>query len=718
MNTIYRLVLISCCFLIVMGFVADAYDPEYDCNSDGEIECTDLFGNSTRWVNGQENEMDEEGLLDMMKSWHTTGDPQATATPTATPGSGEERVVNIPELFPVNLEGTSFPTGEAHIPIQLSEVNGLKKAELWFPAFFQSDHYSVIVGDPTLTGLTAGFSMISEVTFSQGFEYSYRYVIIESDEAITESGAGDLFSLMVSVYPLGEGPYSPEVVDFGFTPDHSDLRGSSNIALAHRTEDGSLQVNPPGAGETYTPTPTSGEPTVTPTPTLTGQPTHTPSPTETQGVPTPTYTQGLATETPTLTQTPSGAGDRLQIMVCEPQEIAGNSIYVYVDVLDGEGHIVNPGVEGGGEPRQVTLTVDGSASFPENQGAQNYTTMLEDPDGLRVTIDNLVAEKVTVTAGAPGGLGDAEPVELEWIEGGKISGAVQVWDNDAAAFRAANMGEVMISVYIPNATTSLSSTMTQFTGNYEVGAFIPGTYDVSFTPQSFGLFSSSTDLQPVCVTGVVVTAGETTENVDAELPERVGHRIYGTITADDGATLVSGMVTLNPADSGHCGTMIYMEQAVVSGNNLIYDITNIPDGEYFISGSAFAASEEHYSSGQTESVTVSGQDLQKDLEVLNLPMFNVHLISPLHYARTPNPPTFEWSIPEEAPEMVYMLTVYDRCGIAWQQSDIEGTSVEYGGETLQKNHIYQWFVVGFATDGSASAMYLIAEYAESHFVVE
>jgi len=692
----------------VFGAQAGEYDPSMDLNQDGCIDGSDLFEGSSQWSGQQTAGFTDDDLLDLFRCWHTSGQVG-------------DLTVSLPERFVVELTGPGGVMGEVNVPVRLNEVNGLTRAELWFPLNPENSSYSIVVGDPNLTALTGSFTLISDAT-SPDYVNFYRYVIIESDTPLSESGPGDLFSLHVLVTALVPAPHPEDVeVAFGFVPGYSDLQGPGGATLAHTTQDGSLLINPSGgpvptSTPTPTITPTPGEPTSTPTPTDTGQPTATPTPTETIGGDTPT---------PTQTQIPSGDASQLQIVFCQQEEFVGNMLTVRVDQLDSEGHIVNPGVEGGDQERQVTVSVNGSATLPSAMSGQNWTTTLDKPGGLVVQIEDTVAEDVTVTASAPG-LTNADPVIVSFIEGGNIAGQVQVYDAAQGGLRAAGMGEVFVYVYVPGATDTTTAMITSFDGSYITPYIAAGTYDVSFKPNPYfqDIFHPMADplkIQTACVSGVIVKTGETTPQ-NADLPERTGARVFGTVTAKDGIPLVTGTVELWSKNLSPCNSLIQLGvYASVQGNVLAYEFPDIPPDTYYLITNATGNNDKAYTSLDDNTIVVETTDVEKNLEVIQQDIYPITFITPVNYERAVNPPTFEWSVPAEVPAMQYYITLSNRCEGIWKKEGVTQTQVQYDGPALQKNEIYSWGVTGVNNDGSAMATWHFPTSPgdpDNHFIVE
>jgi hypothetical protein len=686
------------CFIpiacLVAAFAFGGYDPWLDLNHDGIIDRLDLFEGGNHWQDG----VGATDLLALMRAWH--GEEQTG-----------DRILSLPEQFPVPLEdfGEGFFMGTVSIPVQLSEVNGLTEMEIWLPMSLDMGEsgYSAFMAGGDLTALTAGFELISDLNVVD--EVVYDVFKISSVDPITESGAGDLLTLQVTVSgqaPLAEDFISPLV--FAYVR----LLGVDGVEIPYSVQNGSILVNPSGQSEaTFTPTRTVAPPSATPTRTPTGGSTRTP---------TPTRTKGPATATDTPTQTPNlGAADSLQIVACEPQEYAGNMLNIYVDQIDAEGHIVNPGVEGGDAPRAITVTVNGSATI--GGIGQNRTFDADDLDeeGLKVSIGDKTPQEVTVTAGAPGVVA-AEPFVVEFLPGGNISGTVEISDGQGG-FRPANMMEVSVAVHIPGATDEVTGTMTQMgippnpSGYYETQYFAPGTYDVSFEPLPYG--APVVPFQPLCIQGVEVIAGETT-TLNAQLSERTGPRVFGSLTTNDGETLAWATVTLSPSEGSLCGLAFYVAQGELQGDLMTYEFTAVPAGSYRIVPNASRADDVMYT-GAPATVDVGDQDVEQDLELRPFPVYSILLVSPVDYARVANPPTLVWSPEDGAPEMIYRVSVMDRCNQEiWVKTDVRATQVKYGGPAIQRNNIYSWFVTGIATDGSSSGISQIAGTYTDAFLVE
>ncbi len=665
------------------------YDPRFDLNDppDGVIDYLDLMLFIAHWGARQEGTVTPTATATPTPTFTPTATPTTpsggTQTPTPTPTPTP--VLSMPLQVPVPLEdvGGGFFMGSAQVPVHLSDVTGLASAELKVPAVITDNpDYMVSVGSVDLTELTNSFSLVYDTTGP--IPDIYTLIEMSSEQPLTGPGEGDLVILTVSVIPQSTTYPVGVEIPFEFRPQGTILRNGGGALIPHAAVNGSLLINPDGV---VTPTPTdtplpgtdTDTPTPTPTPSASESPTDTPTPTPT-GVP--------------------GVAAGVRIVLCATQEYVGNPLKVIVDLIDAQGRIVNPGVQGGAAPRQVTVSVNAGAKF-SNQ-TQSQTATLDDADGLSLNVFDNTAEIFTISAGSDG-LTDAVPQEAEFLPGGTISGTVRIWNGQE--FVAPTMLQtVWVDVMIAGSTQTVASSLVHFdgTGYYQTSAMAAGTYDLTVWP--FGTFNPPLAVQALL--DVVVTEGQDTGNQNADLPARTGTRVFGVIHTNASDPLIGGYVQLSPTGGLVAGTMVYTANVTSASGavaHLPYEVPAVPAGNYLATVFAQGGGEDEYANGQAIPVTVpDALEHQADLTVV--PTVNLAAIAPLNYARVAAPPTFQWSVPPGASGLKLTLTVINRCNrMVHQMSGITGTQVQYDGPALSNQGMYYWSLGGAREDGSLIA---------------
>jgi len=689
---------LSLCLFLALPFPALAYDPNLDSDGNGWIDQTDLLYFIQHWHTGQEG-------LETATPTPTEG--AETPTPTDTPEEGQAPVLSLPELFPVEMSevtpDSDFYLGEATFPVTLSNVEGLVRAEILFPFPVDSgSDYQVALSSAALPTLVEGWTL-TDTQIMDGFDLIATGWVLEQPEGTPLAGTGnpeDILMVTVSV-SLSGALVQDTVVPLVFHT--TSLQGTGGQAIAHTTVSGSLLIAP------------SGEPVATSTPTETqdGGATATPTPTE-----------GGVTHTPTPTSTYSGSAVALQLSACRLQEYAGNQISVVVDQLDSGNHIANPGVEGGDAERTIQLTLTGSGQFVSGGGKTTSGT-LDDPEGLDVVLTGTAPGTVTVNASASG-LADAAPLEIEFLNGGRIGGLIQAPDPVGGGLKPATMQDVLVRVYIPGTTETVAIAYPSFQGDGQyltkfIGA---GTYDVSVEPSPLFIgLPGAAPLGAICLSGIVVVAGQTTENVDANLEERSGGaRVFGTVTAGEGGPIVGGFVTLAPSNGLACGAPSYTASLAEDQGAFGYELPNIPGGKYSLSVTAYGSDQQSLFGNRTPvSVNVPGSgEIQKDVEVFPIFTLKLNLVAPVNYERAAAQPTFQWTlVGASGTPLGYVVSVTDRCGeLLWKSVSLSGTSAKYGGPALRRNTIYDWTVFGISLDGGTTAIPDFSQDIIGMFIVE
>ena len=474
-----------------------------------------------------------------------------------------------------------------------------------------------------------------------------------------------------------------------------------------------------------------------------------------------TLTPGEGTE-PTPPPQDTAAG--LRLTVCDPvSPISVQSEFdfmytggmnVIVDLIDANGRIVNPGTEGGAAERTVTVSVTGSAQF--EYGAQSMNVQVDSPDGGMITLYDSTAEEVTISASTPG-LTDAAPVNVQFIPAGSISGLIQVWDGEE--FTAPLFTTVDATVYVAGTMELVFDVqfIMDTSGEYTITGLASGTYDIQFKPMEpmdfpdipdipdfpdipdiSDLFGNSTMsdedtiyLQTVCVPGISVTAPGDTPNVNVDLgPRENGAHVYGSLVREDGEPVdfIYATVVLYSQDAQTgCEQMEWIESIISFGDDLSdeedpyslsYELNQIPAGTYLVRCTALSG-ETQFANGAGELITLApGED--KEVNLIMKAAISMTLESPVDYPRISPPFSFVWSVPEDAPAMIYDVYLTDRCGVEiWSQTDITGTEAAYTGPALSNQTIYSWYVLSRTEDEENTGGVLNFGYsAAPEFLVE
>lgn len=446
--------------------------------------------------------------------------------------------------------------------------------------------------------------------------------------------------------------------------------------------------------------------------TPTGSPTPVPGSTPT---PKPTPTPFIWLPTPTNTPASNGAATGLRLTACYPY---GGSPYgginVFVDLIDAQGRIVNPGTEGGDAPLTATVSVTGSAGFSLGTLDRKQVTevLINNPFGANVTLYDQLAESVIVSATAAN-LRPAAPVSVEFFQTGLIQGKLRVWDGEkyiepSVAFT--------LDVDTYNAETDHYFPAYFFynkrDGTYNVGGLAPGTYSIRFNPKENLQIPIQGDplgetLEWKCFDNVVVEARKIT-TLDVDLgPRKPGGRIDGTLVRSDGKPVRSSTVNLFPANyiigqpPTYCDAKYFSEtiyNATADPDFVAkFEFKNVPPGTYVILASDIdydlqAQEAIFFHNGSGDAVNVSMGQTTEVVVTLD-PGGAITPLSPVNYDRVNGTPLFTWSVKGDAAWPNLRINVWDRCGqTVWNQI-VNGTQVPYGGSALSNQNLYLWYVL-------------------------
>jgi hypothetical protein len=690
--TVFALVLAAA---VLIALPARTYDPNLDHDNN-------------QWI-------DENDLLYFMQHWHTGTGPVetetpsvSTATPTPTPTATEaaaetptftptstptqtqssgNNILSMPTLIPVEMTDTGLGSysGEVSVPVKLSNVAGLTQADILFTIPLADDpDYIINTSGISLTGLVTENWTVEDINDgAQGFGWRI------SGPALVGTGNEEtILSVTATVMTTSDPLPEDRVVEVDFY--QTDLTGAGpwdEVA-------GSLLINPSG----------STLPTVTPTAT---------SP---------------AGETPTPTPTGDG-GDaaKLQVIACKTEEFAGNIVEVWVDQLNADNQIVNPGVQDGAPSRDVTASLTGQAVFAETEDT-SWTQPLNFATGIMYSVKGTAVGQVTVNASSAG-VDDAAPLTIDFVEGGAISGTIRVPESVGGNLQPAPFPGVEISVYEAATREFVLSTMVglEEDGKYQTPFMAAGLYDVSVDPIYYNHSRMAEDemLGAECIRGVQVVGGQTTENTNADLAFLTGGaRVFGDITlADGGDPLEQGGVTLIPQNEDACAQQSFFTAISIDEQSgaASYEFLNVPQGAYSILASGIRNEESLTHPLLTDlDVPASGQ-LQQDLELAAGESVDITQDAPINYQRVASPPSFSWTLSEEpGASLVYRLTVGDRCGnTLWENAEVEASPAVYGGtQALIPNDIYNWSISGSSEDGSVMATVPFQWDMDPEFLVE
>ncbi|MBN2325734.1 MAG: hypothetical protein JXR73_01180 [Candidatus Omnitrophica bacterium] len=502
------------------------------------------------------------------------------------------------------------------------------------------------------------------------------------------------------------------------------------------------------------------------------------TPTAIPTTPAPTPTRPAGNPTPTATPQPSGSAVGLRLTACDPTGPASlegtmqfDGIPVIVDLIDAQGRIVNPGVEGGDAERTVTLSVSGSALI-DGIAPTQQTTIIS-PQGGRVNIVDFTPEEVLLTAEAEG-LNSTPPLPLRFEEAGAISGTVFVWNGQSYAAPEIT-DTITVTVYKSGAAESddyvKSETLSFSSGAYTIGGLPAGSYNVQFTGQrlnfdipdipeipeipdipdipgfpsipglSVSMLSAKASpmqdyndllipLETVCVSNVAVSAGQTVQGVDANLglvdnPAR----LHGMIIPESYTPGNFVQVMLQPIGDACAGSTRLASVDTSSGS---YEITNIQAGAYLVIAYEFDA-DGNLVEKNDENMQISfapGED--KELNIPLKLLIPITPIAPANYQRLPLAKlTFEWTVPPGTPHLNYLLMVMDRCGeLVYQEENIyysqDGNSIR--ADITSRNFlvsvndpektIFSWYVSGVDSDGSITADMQYSNASDTNFLVD
>ncbi len=205
--------------------------------------------------------------------------------------------------------------------------------------------------------------------------------------------------------------------------------------------------------------------------------------------------------------------------------------------------------------------VDGSGNYTfDHVAAGTYNVQFQDFDGAaNEWYDDATgmdaATPVTVVAG-----GTTTGIDAELAPAGFISGTVTM-EGGAPATGG--------HIYVEDAEGNYLFGWSEFdvSGNYTIGAIPAGTYILHFRDFDWATneYYNNTSRYELA-TPVVVTAGETTANVDIELA--AGGRVSGTVTMEGGAPAQGGIVCVAD-EEGHCDAWSQVDE---TGQYIVYGV--------------------------------------------------------------------------------------------------------------------------------------------------
>jgi hypothetical protein len=456
---------------------------------------------------------------------------------------------------------------------------------------------------------------------------------------------------------------------------------------------------------------------------------------DTQSTPTPTDPNSPF---PTPTIPDSGefvVATGIRLSACELEEaiadLSGtyrNTIQVHADLIDAQGNIVNPGLENG-ETQNVNISMQASGSAMFQSYFSNIISLpmfADQPDGVSANVFNPSAEEIFVTASAPG-LTDAEPIALQFVPAGSISGLIRI-NSDGQYIEPQNGFAYALVI---DANTGESFGFTNFSmepdGQYIISGLKTGVYDIRIVYQDYSMGDDTgnqnldiIEYENVCIEGISVTAPNDTPNINFDISPRQGSAsVYGTITLSDGSSLGSGSVFMVSSNEMDLCTLFTANTEVYSPENS-YEITNIPPGEFSISAWGSSSNSLGDSYEATQKVTIAdGQAVQVDLVLF--PEIAITPITPINYEIIDSSNmTFRWSVPTDSPAFTYTLTIFDRCeNQVWYQENINTTEFTYSGPPLDPNDIYSWYVDGSTSgDSPRTANFYDSYENEAMFLVQ
>lgn len=425
--------------------------------------------------------------------------------------------------------------------------------------------------------------------------------------------------------------------------------------------------------------------------------------------PTATPTSFAVFPTPTATSVPSGSAVGLRLTACYPYGGSRNprGVNVFVDLIDAQGRIVNPGVEGGDANRTVTVSVTGSAGFSDNPQNRSKDVFVNNPFGGTVTIFDQTSETVTVSATSPN-LNAAEPITVQFIPTGGISGQLRVWDgekyiNPSIAFTL----DVDVLSVDSDYTFSPTFVYNGRDGRYQVFGLAAGTYSLRFNPKENLDIPIQGDplgenLAWVCANNVVVNANQLTP-LDIDLgPREPGARIAGTVVRADGKPIRTATLYLVSLEYPNlaCNSRFYTETFYnIIGDPVLeanFEFLNVPPGTYRLYAFDIDYDNQlaktiylHNEINETITVSAGGNE---DVVVVLDQGTTITPVAPVDFARTSITPLFEWEL--SGNDLTDLrLSIIDRCGEMLYTQPVSGTQTRYRNTNLSNQTWYTWNVL-------------------------
>lgn len=625
-----------------------------------------LFEFSTTWYDVDGPGVPE--LLDALGAWHTapaatptptpgttetptpveTPTPIATptpvTTPTATPTAGPTlpagRILRFPPMAaaPLRLFQPGLYVGSPRVPVAFSDLNGVTRIEFVTPARLG------MPGDFT----QATVSLVELGDHAQGFALQHTeteeglVITLVRDAPATHTAQGEIVRIYYDVVRMVQGGMKPAgTEELPLTIVRSEVEGAGGEPIDHVMMDGVLLVD-------------DGVVDVTPTP---GEP-----------------------------------EARLELTACSTRGFVGGTISIQVDFVDALGRNINPGTPSGREAAFLTVGISGAGRLPNGQTA--VTVRNDNPFGGPTLVTGVEAGTAIVSA-TLAGYASPEPLVLEFAPGARVAGQIRIFDAALEDFRPATFQEAQVQVYHAGTNTLAAFANIDFLnpGIYTTGPMDSGTYDVVISARQH-----IPGIQAVCVPGIDLTAGETRENVDADLaPFANTARFFGTITANDGMPLADSFINLNSPGTV-CDTypQTSMNVLPMPQDPLPFEM-HVPPGEYHIniSSGSFA-----YGSRIAEPILITIPETELDVTVYRREF--IRPLYPLNYTRVAPVFSLQWEPPLVAGDWEYSVQVMDRCNtVIWRAEGITGVSVPYGGPPLDPLGVYTWTIGGFSSDGLA-----------------
>jgi hypothetical protein len=303
-------------------------------------------------------------------------------------------------------------------------------------------------------------------------------------------------------------------------------------------------------------------------------------------------------------------------LVPEKTEIAsGESIDVYLDVLDEDGRIINPGTEGSDlTSLSVGVGVTGPATL--NGGQTMITVDIVSPEGGHFTLDAVGVGTAMLSidpdssAGAQGIaphiVPGVNPVTL--LESGNISGTVLADPGNGAQPPAP--GSVKVQVFDDGGQLLGEGTIDTFDGSYTIKGIRVGTHTVFFSPTE----SNPDDRfqEPICLTDVAVFSGFSTTDVNATLNLSDGTASIDVMVVDSlGSALSTGVIEATLFATTECGLVYTVEMPIKPDSTAT--LTGIPPGDITLFARALTQSMETRVLAAPKVVTLNNQEAHIDV---------------------------------------------------------------------------------------------------------